>query len=666
MELDDDSLKIFLEENDELLQEMEALLMSLEDDPTDQEQLAGLFRTAHTIKGSSSMFGFALVVSFTHEIESLLDDMRKGKQQLDSAHITALLPCVDHIKALIEFELQAVSESPEHLAPLKQQFVDQSEDLLAKLGLSSQAAPENTNKIIASAEPAANKFRVYVKFHQDVLRDGMDPASFVRYLAKKGEITGLKTEFDALPDISELNAECCYIDYFFIYTTALTEQEVNQAFEFVEQGSDIRVCALPPSPLAKSRPKKENLEPVAVKKTASDRTSTLRIDADRLDHLIDLVGELVIAGANNTMLAKQAGVRGIIDSTETVSRLIEEIRDSSLNLRMVPIGQTFNRFRRTVRDISENLGKDITLALSGEDTELDRSVVEKLGDPLMHMLRNAIDHGIEDGELRVQKGKPACGTIGINARHESGWIVIEVQDDGGGLDKKRILAKAIERGLTSVDAPLSDCEIFQFIFAPAFSTAHAVSAISGRGVGMDVVRKNIEALRGNIEVDSTPDVGTTMRIRLPLTLAIIDGFLVKVGTNAYVIPLENIIECMEIDAGSTSNNTSNSICGYTNLRGELLPYLRLRGLFQQQSDQANHQLSHQSLVVVSYGQERAGIIVDELLGEFQTVIKPLGQIFTKVSWITGSTILGTGEVAVILDVAGLIKMSKSYQTESAA
>jgi two-component system chemotaxis sensor kinase CheA len=381
-------------------------------------------------------------------------------------------------------------------------------------------------------------------------------------------------------------------------------------------------------------------------------SSTLRIDAQRLDHLIDLVGELVIAGANNTLIAKQLGHSGAMDSTATVARLIEEIRDSSLHLRMVQIGQTFNRFRRTVRDISAQVGKEIHLSLNGEDTELDRSVVEKLSDPLMHMIRNAIDHGIESKQQRLALNKPSQGQISLNARHESGCIVIEVQDDGKGLDKQRIVNKAIAQGLTYEGSDLKDSDIFQFIFEPAFSTAETISAISGRGVGMDVVRQNIEALRGTIEVESSANVGTTIRVRLPLTLAIIDGFLVKVANNTYVIPVENIIECIEFDKQLNSN------AGFTNLRGELLPYLRLRGLFGEKEVP----LSHQDLVVINYGKEKAGLVVDGLLGEFQTVLKPLGKIFNPVSWITGSTILGTGEVAVILDVVGLIQLSKKQQT----
>jgi two-component system chemotaxis sensor kinase CheA len=383
-----------------------------------------------------------------------------------------------------------------------------------------------------------------------------------------------------------------------------------------------------------------------VKEHKNSEASLIRVDADKLDQLINLVGELIIAGASTNLIAQRAGEADLLEATATLSRLVEEVRDSALTLRMVQIGATFNRFQRVVRDVSKELGKDIELVISGAETELDKTVVEKIGDPLTHLVRNSMDHGIESAELRVARGKPARGTLKLNAYHDAGSIVIEVSDDGGGLNKERILNKAIERGLVSDGENLSDREIYNLIFEPGFSTAETVSNLSGRGVGMDVVKRNITALRGTVTLDSEIEKGTTVRIRLPLTLAIIDGFLVGVGNAVYVVPLDMVVECIERAAWENAGGDGR----YLNLRGEVLPYLRLREHFEVEGEPARRE----NVVVVRYGEHKVGLVVDRLLGEFQTVIKPLGKVFHQVSGIGGFTILGSGEVALILDVPGLM------------
>jgi len=338
----------------------------------------------------------------------------------------------------------------------------------------------------------------------------------------------------------------------------------------------------------------------------------------------------------------------MLEATETLGKLVEEIRDNALSLRMVQIGETFNRFRRIVRDVSRELGKDIELEIQGADTELDKTIVEKIADPLMHIVRNSIDHGIESAEVRRARGKPETGSLSMNAFHDSGSIVIEVADDGGGLDRQKILAKAVERGLVPAGAVLSDAEISDLIFAPGFSTAASVSNLSGRGVGMDVVRRNIDELRGSVEVESYEGSGTTMRIRLPLTLAIIDGFRVEMDGTCYVIPLDMVIECL--DLGPFLESEENHL---VNLRGEVLPFLRLREVFGSRGPLP----AKERVVVVQFGDIRAGIVVDKLLGEFQTVIKPLGELFRNLRGVGGSTILGSGEVALILDVPQLVNLA---------
>ena len=332
-----------------------------------------------------------------------------------------------------------------------------------------------------------------------------------------------------------------------------------------------------------------------------------------------------------------------MEATSVLTRLVESIRDSALQLRMVQIGETFNRFHRVARDVSKELGKEIELVISGAETELDKSVVEKIGDPLMHLVRNAMDHGIEAAAVRAAAGKPAKGRVELNAFHDSGSIVIEVVDDGGGLNKERIEAKALEKGLLQAGQSLSETEIVNLIFEPGFSTVEKVTNLSGRGVGMDVVKKNITALRGTVEVKTERGVGSRFTIRLPLTLAIIDGFLTGVGKASYVIPLDMVIECIELANASADRD-------YLNLRGEVLPFVRLRELFEV----PGHKPARENVVVVQYAGQKAGIVVDQLLGEFQTVIKPLGTLFRNMRGIGGSTILGSGEVALILDVQALV------------
>ncbi|RYE85764.1 MAG: chemotaxis protein CheA, partial [Oxalobacteraceae bacterium] len=367
---------------------------------------------------------------------------------------------------------------------------------------------------------------------------------------------------------------------------------------------------------------------------------SIRVDADKLDRMIDLVGELIIAVAGTNANAQRTGDAQLLESASILAGLVEEVRESALQLRMVKIGGTFSRFQRVVHDVARELGKDIALVVAGEDTELDKSVVEKIGDPLTHLVRNAMDHGIEPADVRVARGKPARGTVGLNAYHDSGSIVIQITDDGGGLNRERILAKALERGLIEPGRQLSDREVFSMIFEPGFSTAEKVTNLSGRGVGMDVVKRNITALRGTV--------------RLPLTLAIINGFQVGVGKSVFVVPLDVVEECVEFTPDYSSD--------YIDLRGSVLPYVRLRALFAL----GGRTPARESIVVIRQGTQRFGLVVDTLLGEWQTVIKPLSKVFAQVKGISGSSILGSGDVALILDVPSLLQQLHPNQDALAA
>jgi len=706
----------FLLECGELLTAMEAALLQMEDTPSDPASINAIFRAAHTIKGTGGVFGFEFVESFTHAVESVLDKVRNNEIGVESNLIAILLSCRDHMETLVT---KAVAEEE----------LDEDEkalDVKLRAGLNvylgvvaedetrdegSENTQENAPLEINNSRQLviSDNWHISLRFDNDVLQNGMDPLSFLRYLQKIGEIIHVTTLFDNLPGFSEFDAELCYLGFEIDFATDADKYEIEQVFEFVRDMCSIHI--LPPraqinqfSEVIQSLPEDDmrigeilvasgaltqreldealNLQSIntsidekatplgemlvenkiiheeVVNAALSKQTKTqlkksagqnvLRVDAEKLDSLINLVGELVISGAASNMLANNSGNEQLIESMSSMSRLVEEIRDNALNLRMVQIGETFNRFKRVVRDVSKELGKEIKLNIDGAETELDKTVVEKIGDPLMHLVRNAMDHGIETADERLAAGKPAEGNLQLNAYHDSGSIVIEVSDDGKGLDRDRILAKAHEKGLITDGQALTDHEVYRLIFEAGFSTAEKVTNLSGRGVGMDVVRRNIEALRGTVDVNANQNGGTTVSIRLPLTLAIIDGFLVRVGDSSYVIPLDMVSECIELEEGEHKNTGMN---GYINLRDQVLPYLRLRDYF----DEPNENKGVESIVVVKYGTNSVGFVVDELLGELQTVIKPMGKILQNLKGVSGATILGSGSVAVILDVPNLVQ-----------
>ena len=556
-----------------------------------------------------------------------------------------------------------------------------------------------------------DNWHLSLRFGPDVFRNGMDPLSFIRYLRTLGSIVRIVTITAGIPRISVMDAESCYLGFEINFKSETDKATIESVFDFVREDSLIHI--LPPrskiseyiqfihdlpeeemrlgeillqcgtlteaelqrvlqnqaaeekteqKPIGEVLVDEKIVQPSVVaaalekqkhvKETKSAEANLIRVDAVKLDQLINLVGELIIAGAGANMIAQHAAMADMLEATSTISRLVEEVRDSALALRMVQIGATFNRFQRVVRDVSKELGKEIHLEISGEDTELDKTVVEKIADPLTHLVRNSMDHGIEPADVRVARGKPARGTLKLNAYHDAGSIMIEVSDDGGGLNRDKILAKALERGLVKADQQLTDKEIYNLIFEAGFSTADAVSNLSGRGVGMDVVRRNIQSLRGTVNIQSELGKGATMSIRLPLTLAIIDGFLVDVGGSSYVIPLDMVIECIELSSHEQLQ-ASESGRNYLSLRGEVLPYLSLRDQFEVGGESPRRQ----NIVVVQYANQKVGLVVDRLLGELQTVIKPLGKVFSQIKGIGGFTILGSGQVALILDIPRMMQQA---------
>ena len=674
----DQAQQTFIVEAREQLQAMEESLLQLETDPGDDDAIGAIFRAAHTIKGSAGLFGLEPIVSFTHIVEDVLDRLRNGSVEVDAGLIAVLLKSSDHMLELINV---AASQGGTLPPPALQREVELCQILQEYQAPSPAAAPTPAAETNTSEPGETRLWHISLCFGQDVFRNGMDPLSFLRYLQTLGEIVDIATLTDALPAAVAWDAESCYLGFDIAFRSAASHSAINEVFDFVREDCEIDIVAIDDAAAPQGNtglvttspePPEENTALVATGELLGDQRKTprmpaqiapdkqpvtsdskgkdgtyVRVNADKLDELINLVGELVIASAGASLLARTCHNDPLQEATSSVSGLVEEILDGALRLRMIPIGETFNRFRRVVRDVSQELGKDIDLIISGAETELDKTVVEKIGDPLMHLLRNAMDHGIETAEARLAAGKPAKGHLHLNAYHDSGSIVLEIADDGAGLNRDRILEKAQERGLVPQGASPTDQEIYNLIFEPGFSTAQAVTNLSGRGVGMDVVKRNITLLRGTVDLDSQTGKGTVVRIRLPLTLAIINGFLVGIGQSTYVIPLDMVQECIEL---SEDDGLASREQGYLDLRGEVLPLVYLRDHFNHEGPPARRQ----NVVVVRYAELKAGLVVDDLLGEFQTVIKPLGKLFGALRGISGSTILGSGAVALILDVPALL------------
>ncbi len=698
-----------VQEARELLVAMEAALLQIESDGASRDAINAIFRAAHTIKGSAGLFAFDSIVSFTHLLENVLDKVRNGIVKLDDAMMSLLLNCGDYMSELVD----AIAELKEEQDPDPVRRAELEATLNTYLAQVAQPQPESVDVAAnliadvatpdapaAATDPGAVSnphWHLSLRFSPDVLRDGLDPLSFLRYLLTMGSMVYAHVIDLAIPAADDMDAELCYLGFEIGFASTARREEIDSVFEFVREDSDIVVLA-PHSQLTEYRswlqslPEREEValhllqsgalnaiewrqlqidtvdvvdavaesDPHAVtpsqisarmpamRQKVGDEKKNLeqkfiKIEVSKLDQLIDLVGELVIAGAGASLVAKRKKDQRFEEATQVISGLVEQIRDAALTLRMVQINEVFQRFPRVVRDMSREIGKNIELIVTGADTELDKSMVEKIADPLMHIVRNAMDHGIESAEARRAAGKPEIGVLRLNATHESGSVVIEVFDDGRGLDKERILRKAVQQGLVTADAGLSERDIFRLIFEPGFSTAEQVTSLSGRGVGMDVVKRNIDALQGEVEIYSNPGQGTMVRIRLPLTLAIIAGFQVVVGGAVFVIPLDLVVECINLSSHQVHNNV-------VTLRDEPLPFSPLRELF----DLPQRESARKSLVIVQYGPLRAGLLVDNLLGECQAVIKPLGKLFSKVKGLSGSTILGDGRVALILDVPHLI------------
>ncbi|WP_372393390.1 chemotaxis protein CheA [Xanthomonas sp. NCPPB 3582] len=661
-------MQTFLAESRDLLEDMERHLLEAERGESSPDAVNAIFRAAHTIKGSGGLFDLPQLVGFTHVVESVLDLVRDEALKLSSELIALLLVCCDHIHALVETAADPSHADPAALAAEAEPLLAQLQTYLQGSGCGVTAAPAQH----ATPEKQSGYWRIGLTLFADALRFGNSPLKLIRNLRSLGSVESISTDYSQLPTFEELDPEANYLGFQILLRSDADRAAIDDVFEFVRDDCALEIAAVPApndvaavvasAPVTAAPASALAAVPAATPpRAAADGGArggadarSIRVDADKLDRMIDLVGELIIAVASTNANAQRSGDAQLLESASILAGLVEEVRESALQLRMVKIGGTFSRFQRVVHDVARELGKDIALVVAGEDTELDKSVVEKIGDPLTHLVRNAMDHGIEPAEVRVARGKPARGTVGLNAYHDSGSIVIQITDDGGGLNRDKILAKALERGLVEPGRQLSDREVFAMIFEPGFSTAEKVTNLSGRGVGMDVVKRNITALRGTVDIDSTAGLGTTISVRLPLTLAIINGFQVGVGKSVFVVPLDVVEECVEFTPDYASD--------YIDLRGRVLPYVRLRELFAL----GGKTPARESIVVIRQGTQRFGLVVDTLLGEWQTVIKPLSKVFAQVKGISGSSILGSGDVALILDVPSLVQQLHPPQDTLAA
>ena len=725
--------EIFFEEANELLESLEGYLLSLEQNPDNPEIISAVFRVMHTIKGSSGMFGFDAISSFTHEVESTFDAVRNGSAPVTPQLISLTLKARDHIMDMLKGNVDK-----EESAALIQEFKDfmsayptsnkdqgsEKKETETNTTTSEQKelpdskqdeAPvlqtnvESTQQI-ACAEQTT--WRISFTPSPDILQNGTRPSLMIKELTDMGTATVLFFTRQ-IPPLSEIEPTTCYVSWDIILTTCKSREEIQDVFIFLDKSSVIKIdkididieennrigqilidrkhisqsaleeilsqrkpigqllveknlisneslqSALAEQTHIKNVAKTKNTESLQTSQLNSSSQNvtqqSIRVNSEKLDQLIDLVGELVTFNARLGEFSTRENNPALMTLSEQSERLILALRDNAMDMRMLPIGTIFTRFRRLVHDLASDMHKDIELITEGSETELDKTVIEKLNDPLIHMIRNSVDHGIESKEERLAKGKPAQGIVKLIAQHVGAFVLIIISDDGAGLDKEKIYKKAIDKNLIAPGTEISDSDIYSMIFLPGFSTSEKVTAVSGRGVGMDVVKKDITALGGTISIETQQGKGTDFILKIPLTLAIIEGMLVQIGNSIFVIPLTNIQECMEF---SPADGDEDKICSHIDARGEFLPYINLRRWFEIDDPLP----PSQQVVIVNDQDSKLGVVVDRVIGNHQTVIKPLGALYRNVEGLSGATILGDGSVALILDIFKLSNVVKNTET----
>lgn len=667
--------QVFFEESHEGLDIMESALLNLDLASIESETINEIFRAAHSIKGGSGTFGFSEIADFTHVVETLLDLIRSDQFVMESEHVDLFLKSVDCLRTMIH-QLEAGDDVD----------TEQSDALKAQFEVYLNSKNNGSEDASVEASPASTAgWNIYFAPDPDILKTGNDPLRMFRELDELGALT-VKANLSKLPNFGEMEPESCYLSWDLRLEGDATEAQVLEVFEWVIDDAELKLSPLVVEPedeedslkaspeipddvaedVKSAEPEKKSEQPVNVssappakkapKKETKTESASIRVGTDKVDSLINMVGELVITQSMLGELGRDFSIERLprlLEGLEQLSHHTRELQESVMRIRMLPISFAFSRFPRLVHDISKSLNKKVELELLGEQTELDKTVMERIGDPLVHLVRNSLDHGIELPEQRVAAGKSEMGKITLNAFHQGGNIVIQIIDDGAGLNKERILSKAIEKGLVSEHDNLSDEQIYDLVFRPGFSTAAEITDISGRGVGMDVVRRNIQDLNGSVEVESTPGQGSVFTIRLPLTLAILDGQLIRVGEQVYIFPLVSIVE--SIQSYDQMIHRVSTGCEVLRLREEYVPIVRLWDIFNIKPD--SEKLEDGLLVVVEGDNMKVAVLVDDLLAQQQVVIKSLQDNYRSVDGISGATILGDGTVSLILDISGLIKLA---------
>ncbi|MEG3638400.1 chemotaxis protein CheA [Magnetococcus sp. PR-3] len=689
----------FTEEAYELLSELEDSLLELEENPTDMDLIGRVFRAMHTIKGSGAMFGFDEVAEFTHDVETVFDKAREGAIPVTKELIDLTLAARDQIRSILD-EAGGGDPSDKDNA---QRIILGLRALLPGSETSSDS-PANEEPVLEDAEEelegGLHTFRIRFKPDANIFMTGTNPLLLVEEIMELGstKIIGIS---DSIPPLAEMDPEQCHTNWEVFLTTDQGEEAIKDVFIFVEDECDLNIRRIDREEdvddqadvkrlgdllVERGDIDKDTLESitnplgdrlvqaglvskgqvdaalteqkVVKEKQATNKVreqaASVRVPSDKLDQLVDLVGELVTVQARLNQTAHSEANHDLQLIAEEVERLTSELRDNTMSIRMLAIGTTFNKFKRLVRDLSKELGKQIELTTSGADTELDKTVIDQLNDPLVHIIRNSIDHGVEGPEERKALGKEAAGTVHLSAEHSGASVLIRITDDGAGLDANRLRTKAIEKGQLPADLEITDKEAYQLIFGAGFSTAAKITNVSGRGVGMDVVRKSIDALRGSVDVDSELGKGTSITLKLPLTLAIIEGLLVQIHDEYFVLPLAAVEECVELTRTDVANTHGRQVI---NVRGHIVPYIRLRERF----DIGGHPPDVEQIVISEVEGQQMGFVVDHVIGQHQTVIKSLGKGFKHPDEFSGATILGDGTVALIIDLSKMVRLAERQE-----
>ncbi|SPJ23594.1 chemotaxis protein CheA [Palleronia abyssalis] len=644
----------FIQEARDILDELEGILLELEAQPRNPEKIDAVFRALHTLKGSGAMFGFVTLSEFTHHFENAYEKVRTGVATVTPKLIQLSLSSRDHLERML-------NDGPDEDGTPS--LDDETNDLIKKIEtLYNEEGGEESE--------ADNLQRIRIRFKPDesALRNGMRPDLILEELADLGESSVIMI-YDDVPNLPSLDPTVCHIAWYVDLKTSAPRNAVEDVFIFASDWelSFERIIEERNKGLVDGKAKSANSEPQAdadqpvskpSKTRAGSQMESVRVQSFRLDELMDQLGELVIAQARLNRISSELGDVGLAGTAEEVERLVTGLRDTTLSIRMLPLELVFGKFKRVVRDLSNELGKNVTLKTDGGETEVDKNVIDSLTEPLVHIIRNSIDHGIESPDYRKASGKPELAELTMAARQSGGEVLITVSDDGRGLDPDAIRKRGLERGLIPGDSDLTEDQLFSLIFEPGFSTAETLSSVSGRGVGMDAVRRVIDDLRGSVEVRSKRGQGTEVTLRLPLTLAIIEGLLVRVGRNSFVLPLSNVEECVELPPCEELRKSGRTLL---RIREQLVPFLSLDTMFgfpREESDDRR-------VVITNVEGRRTGLIVDEVIGQHQTVIKPLSAYHRNIEGLAGSTILGDGAVALIIDAAAIVRRAQSNQRTAA-